>query len=194
MAKTAWTPAQIEILRDLYPNSQAKDMVEACGHTIAGIVSKASEIGVCKSSKHAGGKFIAGRPAWNVQQWTEADDLLIHQLYPTTKICVLEKMMGRKGASINSRASFLQVPKDKGFRSRQQSENGEGKHNDLPKSKKARTKTQYVSDVVAELELNIIALVGANKAMLADITRAAIERVKDRGHAHDFLTISGGGE
>jgi hypothetical protein len=187
MVKTAWTPAQIEILRDLYPNSQAKDMVEACGHTIAGIVSKASEIGVFKSSKHSGGKFIAGRPAWNVKRWTEADDLLIQQLYPTTKIGVLEKMMGRKGASINSRASLLQVPKepkDKGFRSKQQSENGEGKHNDLPN----------VSDLVAELELNINALVGANKAMLADITRAAIERVKDRGHAHDFLTISGGWE
>ena len=191
MAKTAWTPAQLQTLRDLYPNNQAKDMVDACGHSISSITSKASDMKISKAAGHTGGQFVAGNVAWNVKRWTEADDLLIHQLYPTTRIGVLEKMMGRKGASINSRASFLRVPKDKGFRARQQSENGEGKHNDLPKAKKVKMKAD-VSAVISELELNINALVGANKAMLADITRAAIERVKDRGHAHDFLTSVGG--
>lgn len=90
MARNAWTPEQLQRLRDLYPDHTAKDVARMLGLTVGSVYGKAALLGLGKSEafkasersgrllpgrlddRHRSGQFKPGLVPWNKGQHYQA--------------------------------------------------------------------------------------------------------------------------
>lgn len=126
MPKQKWTEEEIELLREKYPITDINDLVQMFPNYSRGaIYTKANKIGLNKSDDYVRvGTRIGSKASKETIEklvrshtpWTEEQENLLKELYPTTKSKDLESVFpGFSAAQIQSRARQIGARKPYSF-------------------------------------------------------------------------------